>query len=357
MYTTQELHIQLDILLQKVNSNWNKDFLPQEKDFFINREILKFIKQRINPLSNNKKQSAFDTIQRVQNLNSLINTASLNINNINQKEAIVQLPFNFLSYISSELDTYLICSEDNIQTENSNEYYQYIQPIKDVNNISRVFIQLTYNLTSITPTVKVLCDTASFPSNYFPQDGIESYKKAFIYNNAIISQILDDLPNNFECTYNNKTEQFEFRGNEPFSLLYVTYNSVATPAVQTVVTFNKVLSIYNLETTLNSDIRIIDEEFKTIVKKSKLSSSKEDSIVGLLRDDKIVLTKNKNAVHTKCGLTYYKKPRQIDLLLGINSDLPKEVLDEVISNTAQTLKAVISSDTYDKFVQDNLLIE
>jgi len=32
--TTQELHIELDLLLQKVNSHWNQNLLPQEKIYF-----------------------------------------------------------------------------------------------------------------------------------------------------------------------------------------------------------------------------------------------------------------------------------------------------------------------------------
>lgn len=354
--TTQELHIQLDILLQKVSSNWNKNFLPQELDFFINREIFKFIRQRINPLSNNKKQSGFDIIQRVENLNSLINTVSPNINNINQKEANIQLPFDFLSYISTEVDTYLVCPEDNLQTNTITKYYQTFPPINNITDFIQAELSITYNLTNVSPTVVMLCHTNNFPAGYLPQDDIEDYKKVFIYNNGILNISLSNLPNGFELKFDNNTQLFEISGNQPFSTFFpITYTSGTnnTP----ITTINKILNIYDLKTDLISKIRIIDEEFKRNIKNSNLSSSKDDNLVGILRDNEILITKSKNAVNTIANLTYYKKPRKIDLLLGINSDLPNEVLDEIISNTAQTLKAVISSDTYDKYVQENLLIE
>lgn len=358
--TTQELHIQLDLLLQKVSSNWNKNFLPQEKDFFLNREILKYIRQRVNPLSNNKRQGAFDTIQRIQNLNSLINTVPLAVNNINQKEAIIQLPFDFLSYISSEVDTYLICPTDNVITELKTSYYQSFSPLSTLTNFSRVIISLTYNLLTVSPITVVLCDSNNFPAGYFPQDNIEDYKKLFIYNNAILNNCISNLPEGFECKFNNVTQQFEFKSEENFSLdfLLVTYvDPVFIDDNFPITSWTKTLNVYNLETELISDIRIIDEEFKRDVKNSNLSGSKENSLIGLLRNKEILLNKNKNAVQTKYHLTYYRKPRKIDLLLNINSDLPDEVLDEIVSNTAQTLKGVISSDTYEKFVQENLLIE
>lgn len=358
---TQEIHIQLDILLQKISSNWNKNFLPQEKDFFLNREILKYIRQRINPLSNNKKQGAFDIIQRIENLNTLIKTVSLTINNINQKEANVELPFDFLSYISSEVDTYLICSEDNLQLEEQTIFYQTLDPPPSITGLDDFLLTLTYDLTAISPIVVELCNSFDeIPIGYFPQDNIEDYKKSFIFKNALIAKCIENLPEGFEFRFNNETQLLEFKGTQPFVVHNVlNYTIEGLPTTFDVFAYDssKIINKYVLETELISEVGIIDEEFKRSVKNSSLSSSKDNYLVGILRNKEILLTKSQNAVNTNCIITYYKKPRIIDLLLGINSELPNEVLDEIISNTAQTMKAVISSDTYEKYVQENLLIE
>lgn len=354
--TTQEIHIQLDILLQKVSSNWNKNFLPQEIDFFINREILKYIRQRVNPLSNNKRLGAFDVTQRIENLNSLIKTVSFYVNDLNQKEANVQLPFDFLKYISSEINTGLICPEDNIQVEYITKYYQTFFPIDIINGLVSFELTLTYELTSMTPIVVTLFNETMLPTNYLPQDNIEDYKKAFIYNNAMLQYIIANLPNNFECRFNNDIQKFEFKGDESFNVNLVL-NYGGSDVIPTVANSSQVLNVYDVDSELVSEVRIIDEEFKTPVKNSNLSGSKLHSLIGILREKEILITKDKNAVYNNFTLTYYKKPRKIDLLLNINSDLPNEVLDEIIDNTAKTLKGVISSDTYEKFAQENLLIE
>jgi len=95
MITTQELHIALDLLLQKSNSHWNKNFLPQEKDWFLNQEIKKFIKQRLNPLSNDKRLGAFDTIKRVEDLNALQRTLIVYGAQL-AKDVNIPLPFDYL---------------------------------------------------------------------------------------------------------------------------------------------------------------------------------------------------------------------------------------------------------------------
>ena len=50
-----------------------------------------------------------------------------------------------------------------------------------------------------------------------------------------------------------------------------------------------------------------------------------------------------------------RKPRQIDYLLGIGSDLPDEVINKVIADTVQLIKGIIATDSYDKFVKENIL--
>ena len=70
-----------------------------------------------------------------------------------------------------------------------------------------------------------------------------------------------------------------------------------------------------------------------------------------------MLQKLENGVLSSATLTYIAKPKPIDLLLGYNSNLSDSTLDEVISNVAESIKAITSSDTYEKFRQDNLIIE
>lgn len=346
MRTTQELHIQLDILLQKVSSNWNKNFLPQEKDFFINREITKFIKQRISPQSNSKRLSTFDTLKRIQDLNCLFRTVPRDIVT-NQKEAIFELPFDFLYCISNEVDVKNVCNSKPITYENKNIYNKSIKPFNASAPITSGVLNITINAV-VTP----LFNTATLPPQYLPQDNIEDYKKLFIYNNALLILIEQNLPKEVEFKYNKLKGVIEFRSTVPYTLSWVI-NGV----VQTVTETTNVIKVVKDSTNLISNLEFIDEEFKTQIKASFLSSSKGKNLKGFLRQDSIIVQSEPSVIAKTAYLTYLCKPRKVDVLLNCDSDLPDEILDEVIANTAESLKAVISSDTYEKYAQNNLLIE
>lgn len=346
--TTQELHISLDILLQKINSSTNKNFLPQEKDFFLNREIRKFIRQRMSPLSNDKKLPFSNTIKRIEDLDNLLETVSLDIYKINKREGIFYLPFNFLHYISSEVQIRPTCKVDNVPLlSRTYSVISFNPPARD----AAIDVDYSVSVTIGTHTT-VLYQKSMLPLEYIPQDNIENYKKFFIRDNAILSLMKKNAPAGVEVKWNTEINKYEIRAKEPITLiLQLQGNSIDY------VNSTKLVEIYNIDSTLISEVRIIDEEFKTPLKASVLSKSKDSSLVGELKKDLVTITLPKNVVHLKALLTYYREPRTIDLLLGLDSDLPDKLLEEIVSNTAETMKAVLSSDTYEKFAKDNLLIE
>jgi hypothetical protein len=345
--TTQELHIKLDIELQKISSNWNKNFLPQEKDIALNKEITKFVKQRSNPLSNDKRLSTFDTLKRVQDLNVLFKTVPLTVIPINQKEVGVQLPFDFLNYISSEVQVENICKGKVIPTVPKIFYNKTFKPLTATNTITTCLLSLITTSGSY-----VLFSHSTLPAAYLPQDGIDNYKKDFIYNNAILSLSRRNIPKHFEIRFNNATQLFEVKSELSFTL------SLVVNGVISVITSNDItVSVPSSTKSLSGNLIIKDEEFKTLANGSTLSSTKGKNINGYLRSDLILIPITDSVLVKQVQLTYIRKPLNVDLLLNCNSDLSDEVLDEIIGNTTESLKAILSSDTYEKYKDNNTLIE
>jgi hypothetical protein len=361
--STQELHIELDILLQKVNSSWNKDFLPQEYDLLLNKEITKFIKQRVNPLSNNKRQSVFDTLQRVQNLNSLFRTEVIPVTPINQREVKFLLPFDFFGYISSEVTSYYDCPEKGVVYSNTLSFNRSINPIKSLGivleELQEIVISLTYINKFEAVTTVELFKLTSLPEQYLPQDDIQDYLKFFIYDNAInkvvkskLKEINTQARDKIEFRFNKETNKFEFKCKSQMEIAYLVNNN---PSV--VITNDTNIPFLYSPTTFDSPVSVIDEEFKSFIKGSNLSNSTEDNTKAILREKEMIITMPIGVSIRHLSLSYICKPIQIDLLLGIDSELPDNVLTEIVSNTAQSLKGIISSDTYEKFTRENTLIE
>jgi hypothetical protein len=66
-----QMHIAFDLLLDKVNSLQYPSFLPEEKDFFFNQAIRKFVKTRYSGV--NSKREGFEQSQkRIDDLRTLV---------------------------------------------------------------------------------------------------------------------------------------------------------------------------------------------------------------------------------------------------------------------------------------------
>ncbi len=68
----QDMHIAIDLELNKVNSNLYDVVLPQEKDYFLNRAQERFIKQRYGAKSNNKGEGFEMSQKRIDDLQNLL---------------------------------------------------------------------------------------------------------------------------------------------------------------------------------------------------------------------------------------------------------------------------------------------
>ena len=211
--STQELHIQLDLLLQKMSSNWNKNFLPQEVDIMINREITKFLKQRINPLSNKKRLGMYDTIKRIIDTNTLTKTAIIPVIDINQEEAGIQLPFDFLYPISGEIKVAKVCERSVITTTPKIRYIKTFKSFTSSTGITGLVINLVSGGTTYP-----LFSLSSLPSDYIPSATIGTIRNAFIINNAVLIEMLKHLPIGFTARFNNRTREFEIKSDTTFTL-------------------------------------------------------------------------------------------------------------------------------------------
>ena len=337
---TQELHIELDILLQKVNSHYTQNFLPQEKDLFINNEIVRFVNRRLDRLGNRKGTGIFDTIKRTTELSPLLTTRKLPVmyDTNNQKEARVLLPFDFLYYASSEVSVCCPCMGNKLY---SKKYYKSVLELKNLNiaNFSIYISQGLYNYT-----VK----NTDIPTDYFIEDSIPAYSNKIMLINALMLLLKNNNITDVDISFDKVKNVINFQSYKPFTFK-VNNNEMATEAI-TFKTYEEITD------PLISTVEVMDEEFKAGIKKSYLSGAKDEKSLVVIRDKELIYT-IKGVIGDYVFLTYLRKPSKINLLLQSNSELKDETLSEIISDTAQRMMAVIGSDNYANFVQENTLIE
>lgn len=360
--TVSEIHIGLGVLLQKVNTHKSKNFLPQELDMLFNFTSLNYKDKRTDSLSNAKQVSLFDTQTSLDSLNSLFETETLYPVTNNKEEAVVLLPLDFYGWIGASANVAYDCQGTSSTEVGGVIIKEYsIANLKAINltTITSFKLELTYVDKDNITQLATIFDYTTLPVDYLPQDGTKDYIRSFIFINALVNVINMNLVNINEkstdkiyVTYDNKTERLLINSVNNISVTLTTNASGYT-----VVLKNTVSDKINLITKLNSPVAISDLEYNSYINNSHLSRSQEAQFRAVRTRERVKVTIPKGMTFSSLTLDYIRKPRQIDYLLGIGSDLPNDIVNKIMADTAQFIKGIIASDSYDKFVRENILIE
>lgn len=361
--TASEIHINLGILLQKVNTHRSKNFLPQELDMLFNLTLNTFKNKKTDLFSNPKQVSLFDTQTSLDNLTSLIETEKLYPITNNEEGAIVLLPFNFYTWINASSVLAYDCAESVISTTNkivkTSKILYNLKNI-NINDITSFKIDITYDKeTDTSVSTSNIFDFTLLPVDYIAQDNVKDYIKSFVFIQALIKTIqlkLDvinkDRINKLYVKYDNLDE----------ALILTTVGTLTTTLATNIAAYNFVtkvdfLSKIELKNTFITPITISDTEYEPFINNSRLSGGSVEELRAVRTAKQIKIKIPKSVKLSYINVTYLRKPRQIDYLLGIGSDLPDEVINKVIADTVQLIKGIIATDSYDKFVKENILID
>lgn len=361
--TASEIHINLGILLQKVNTHRSKNFLPQELDMLFNLTLNTFKNKKTDLFSNPKQVSLFDTQTSLDNLTSLIETEKLYPITNNEEGAIVLLPFNFYTWINAYSVLAYDCVESVVSTTNKIvKTSKILYNLKDINinDITSFKIDITYDKETDTSVITSnIFDFTLLPVDYIAQDNVKDYIKSFVFIQALIKTIqlkLDvinkDRVNKLYVKYDNLDE----------ALILTTVGTLTTTLATNIAAYNFVTKVdflpkIELKNTFITPITISDTEYEPFINNSRLSGGSVEELRAVRTDKQIKIKIPKSVKLSYITVTYLRKPRQIDYLLGIGSDLPDEVINKVIADTVQLIKGIIATDSYDKFVKENILID
>lgn len=356
--TTTELHIELDILLQKINSHYNKNILPQEKDIFINKGIMSFINTRINPRSNIRGLGFDNTVKRLEELNPLIVTKSIDIifknNNI-----YYNLPLDYLGYINSSINTKCYNAKPNLITKSNYSYRLF----KLTNSFDKENLKLSISFDN---TDYELFNSSEVPTEAYNNIDIYSLPTDFLINNILNISINKNLKKlkglyendkqlqSIEFGFDNKSESFLFKSNYSFKITKVTEGKqfISKSDKEDYLTIEDSSVLY-------SEGNLVERDYLRQILNNSLTSKNTQSIV-CHRDSNNVslyIDKKSKFFPIKVELTYLKKPTKVSAILDSNSELNDETLIEILASVDRNIKGVLSMDSYDKTINESILIE
>lgn len=346
--TPQEMHIGIDLDLQKLNANVTSSIEPEEKDWFLTEEMFRFIKQRIRRISNDKKLGLQEDQKRYDDLEDLITTAILPVYIKDTNSVFTFLPANYFSLINDRSLTKDLCG-------------QAYSPIVSDISLYTAFWEFPSNSTDLYKTMIIVLNSVTIfrVIDYFP-NGIPNESSRFELINLII-QTFNSIAN-FECKYESYQDKYKkgsivlaSTNNTTFTLKN-TYN--VTPVDQV---FSITSTTYSKISTVVTAKEHANRLSKTELIYSQLDTSFDNtyyfSPISTLQKSKLNAWHSKKFILSGLNIDYIRRPRKISLSLNQSCELSEDVHSEIVASTAKRLAGITQSEDYKNLINENLLKE
>jgi len=354
----REMHIGIDIGVQKMNSEKLEDLRAEEKDWVLNEAQLRFIKNRTNRKSNQKKDGFEDTIKRYEDIEELIESVSLPVYIKDSETMFSILPYNHFLLVDSFSDIIYNCN-DVIKTEidiikkisivkfkedTVKKFKEYKLSYNDGTNLTDIFNMQDYSFTENSPTGNGLIDN-----------------EERFYIVAHILEVVNRL-NDLEVYWENYNGKYY-----PNSFIFTTNNQNASSIdvnidLTTIETYNftdLIFKSYTTDETIKGkyphrlvktdDIRhLMQHSFGKTIYSSPLSTMSKN-FLNCYHD--------KRFIFSKLYVEYIRKPRLISLSLNQSCSLNDKFHEEIVDEAVQLIKARINANDYRNIINENLLKE
>lgn len=352
--TPKEMHIGVNQILQKINTQATSSFEDPEIDWALNEECLRYIKQRSSRKSNSKGEGFEDTQKRYDDIEELITSSILPAFYKDDNAVFSFLPFNYFRLINDRSLTKDLCG-NLISTVNSTNQQKGITivPFPDAPEVSSPFytnLQIIRNDTGV-----ILFDV----NNYITTStGLSSKEEKFYIINLALEILNRVSPTTIEVRWENFNDEYY-----PNSFVFVTtglplFTGIELQPINVLYPCNfSTFLMYNPTLTKEVPNRLVktDELYNCL--NSNFATTFHYSPVSSLSRGKINIHHKQKFILSFVKIDYIRKPRKIDLLLNQSCELNPNVHEEIVEATAKRLSGITKGENYQSLINENLINE
>ena len=354
--TIQEMHIAVNLGVQKIASFQVDNLLPQEIDHELNDAMESFIKQRYSPMGNKYRKGFEQSQKRIDDLRNLVVTNR--INSIFNGETITgffvdraPLPLDYMFLVSVLAETWYKCPgklilgtdykiEDfEIRYSTVNLFYQPGWKLIKIEGGGDSLIKDSISVQDIHNWV----NSSTILGNF-----------GIVTSNVSIPEITSPTFGSSEITPTGNSNQLTF------------YSDQASPGLIKLTWKNP---ITDDEVEIQSQFSAQEEYSKRVPFQSMLTKSRtyasyvqHDDLYSLLYDpfnttsfDKVKYTIEENFVDvhndntfitTFVDIKYIRHPKQMDSGSGVGCELPEHTHQEIVGMAIQSILEALSDPRY-----------
>lgn len=374
--TVNEMHIAVNLGVQKIASFQVDNLLPEEIDHELNLAMMRFVKQRYNPMSNRMGKGFEQSQKRIDDLRHLVVQAprtsfqvfSGPVYNANKGPIYqdrVKLPDDYLFLVSARANTQYLCDGNiinNILNNTSLKAFIKIDltppaPGYFLTGVSVVIGSVWYSITN-TPlgeeiTREQLLNDDTYLLNWKAQISKEDLSSSV--NNPFNSVEETPVANPNELYLTATYGPSQLSGNYA-RLTWVNSSGMAS-AIYTYST--SVFQTFRVSRTYNGDQGIFtakhaqyDDVFKML--DDPFNTTKYNLPIYTFQEDTLDFYTDVSFVVSYAILNYIRRPKPISLSLGQGCELAEHTHPEIVEMTIKSILEGIQDPRYQSQSLENL---
>ena len=356
----QELHIDFDINLQKINSNATRNIEPREIDWLLNKETIKFLNKRTRGISDSKKKGFEEDTKRLKDVEPLIISEVLKVEQLVKegtadtrnpelipKGRFILPSFNFKN-VSATCLFYKDCKESGGEDKERNvTIYKLKLPKEDFNDL-----KIIVNTGGKT---NVLYTTDDLPIDYLNGEYIYLLKSFVISFRNKLRTIpsFKDIKIYYEWyaeTYEEDT--FFIIGGSTLDVSMIRGDEkIFIPRE------SKIIPFHISAIDITKPVRFVSHELVDWKLYSNLGTTLQESPIVTFNKGYGYAYFPKNIIIKSVKLTYICTPSLIDIDLGQSLNLDTDICAEIVAHTTRFTNALLESGNYKEYFNETNLIE
>lgn len=372
-----ELHIGVDLALQKINSNRNQAVKPEEKDWFLNSVMFQMINNHIDPNATLPLRGADSEQRSMDYLNVLKRTRNYSevFEGSDKTSFKVPLPPDY--YRKSRIKSGIgFTDEGNRSTVSGYKFYMAVLPFAVASTTAggSTDIDIEHYIDTQTLTIggNVVWDSAkTFDYNAkarYDFSNIRSEAARFMMISTML-EVLNDV--DYLDVYWERYGSIYHPNSFVFIINTGVYSSSTnstigdnTSLVQTL--DSRVISISfdpiegdivtgNIHKQVPTSV-IKSEEFESLNDNPFFKSSALN-VNAVIEDGFIKLRSSDDFYIPAVELVYYRRPRLINYSTGQNCEIASDDFKvQLVNITAQKISAIVGDESYQAVLNENLML-
>lgn len=346
----QQMHIEVDLSLQKISSNVKRKFHPDEIDWLLNKHIGRFVENAIQPnLQQNELGFQADAVDLDAIRTLLVYDKPIPVfkQNTSHEYVLAQLPGNYLHYLEVTAGSVRDCDKAYAQVKNFTAQEEFVYALKIVKT-AKPQAPFYQNIALRVNDAPIITASNFAPSLQAPE------------MNFVIQDILKNELLNSEYDFQVYYERYKhLYSPEAFYFVSATDLQSVVISIDGVNYFADPVMVNSFTPVPVSDLgykglgRVIRGTAVGKLLKSAFAKTKWGSPVTVIYDSLIRVYHDNKFIVNNLSLDYIRKPQMVNLSLGYSCDLPETVHQKICDLTVEYIKQAIGDPNYQWKLQDN----